>query len=108
MKAMAAHVPNPKESGPNAATTRSFPASQEQATEEQKVREAQSLDAKTTYEVIRREGEKELDRSTDAWRGEASWADALAGFVLPSHIGNMVGGITLVTALNHAQATSGH
>ena len=26
-----------------------------------------------------------------AWRGEASWADALAGFVLPSLIGNMVG-----------------
>jgi formate-nitrite transporter family protein len=42
-----------------------------------------------------------------AWRGEASWADAVAGFVLPSLIGNMVGGITLVTALNHAQATSG-
>src|SRR5690349_200438 len=42
-----------------------------------------------------------------AWRGEASWADALAGFVLPSLIGNMVGGITLVTAVNHAQATSG-
>jgi len=42
-----------------------------------------------------------------AWRGEASWADALAGFVLPSLIGNMVGGITLVAALNHAQATSG-
>jgi len=42
-----------------------------------------------------------------AARGEASWADALAGFVLPSLIGNMVGGITLVAALNHAQATSG-
>jgi len=42
-----------------------------------------------------------------AWRGEASWADALAGFVLPSLIGNMVGGITLVAALNHAQATAG-
>jgi formate-nitrite transporter family protein len=42
-----------------------------------------------------------------AWRGEASWADALAGFVLPSLIGNMVGGLTLVTALNHAQATAG-
>ena len=42
-----------------------------------------------------------------AWRGEASWADALAGFVLPSLIGNMLGGLTLVTALNHAQATAG-
>jgi formate/nitrite transporter FocA (FNT family) len=43
-----------------------------------------------------------------AFRGEVSWVAALAGFVLPSLIGNMVGGITLVAALNHAQATSGH
>ena len=42
-----------------------------------------------------------------ASRGEASWAEALFGFILPSLIGNMVGGITLVTAVNHAQATSG-
>ena len=42
-----------------------------------------------------------------AWRGEASWADALARFVLPSLLGNMLGGLTLVTALNHAQATAG-
>ena len=43
-----------------------------------------------------------------AFRGETTWAHALAGFVLPALIGNMVGGITLVAALNHAQATSGH
>ncbi len=38
---------------------------------EKKAAEAQSLDAKTTYKVIRREGERELDRSTDAlfWSG---------------------------------------
>jgi formate/nitrite transporter FocA (FNT family) len=41
-----------------------------------------------------------------AWRGEATWAQALLGFVLPALIGNMVGGITLVAALNHAQATA--
>ena len=32
------------------------------ASSEQKTREAESLDAKTTYEVIRREGQKELAR----------------------------------------------
>ena len=42
-----------------------------------------------------------------AWRGEATWAAAVLGFVVPALIGNMVGGITLVAALNHAQATSG-
>jgi formate-nitrite transporter family protein len=41
-----------------------------------------------------------------AWRGEATWAQAVLGFILPSLIGNMIGGITLVAALNHAQATS--
>ena len=42
-----------------------------------------------------------------AWRGEATWAAAVLGFVVPALIGNMIGGITLVAALNHAQATSG-
>jgi formate-nitrite transporter family protein len=41
-----------------------------------------------------------------AWRGEATWAQAALGFVVPSLLGNMLGGITLVAALNHAQATS--
>jgi formate/nitrite transporter FocA (FNT family) len=41
-----------------------------------------------------------------AWRGEATWAQAVLGFVLPALIGNMLGGITLVAALNHAQATA--
>ena len=41
---------------------------------EQQVEEAESLDAKTTYEVIRREGKKELARSSDAlfWSGLAA------------------------------------
>jgi formate-nitrite transporter family protein len=42
-----------------------------------------------------------------AARGEATWGQALGGFVLPALIGNMIGGITLVAALNHGQATSG-
>src|SRR4051794_25604263 len=42
--------------------------------EEQQAREAESLDAKTTYEVIRREGTKELERATGAlfWSGLAA------------------------------------
>ena len=41
-----------------------------------------------------------------AWRSEATWAQAVLGFLLPALIGNMLGGITLVAALNHAQATA--
>ena len=37
--------------------------------EERKKREAKSLDAKTTYEVIREQGESELDRAPSALAG---------------------------------------
>jgi formate/nitrite transporter FocA (FNT family) len=40
-------------------------------------------------------------------RGEASWGQVLGGYLLPTLVGNTVGGITMVAALNHAQATSG-
>jgi formate/nitrite transporter FocA (FNT family) len=40
-----------------------------------------------------------------AWRGEATWGQATLGYILPSLIGNMAGGITLVAAVNHAQVT---
>jgi formate/nitrite transporter FocA (FNT family) len=42
-----------------------------------------------------------------AIRHETSWAQAAFGYVLPSLVGNVIGGVTLVAALNHAQATSG-
>jgi formate-nitrite transporter family protein len=42
-----------------------------------------------------------------AVRGEASWSDALFGYITPALIGNVLGGVTLVAAVNHAQATSG-
>ena len=42
-----------------------------------------------------------------AVRGEASWSDALLGYITPALIGNVLGGVTLVAAVNHAQATSG-
>ena len=43
--------------------------------EEKKIQEAKSLDAKTTYEVIRREGLRELERST----GALAWSGLAAG-----------------------------
>jgi formate-nitrite transporter family protein len=36
-------------------------------------------------------------------RGAASWGDYFGGFVLPALLGNTLGGVTLVAALNHAQ-----
>jgi formate-nitrite transporter family protein len=42
-----------------------------------------------------------------AIRGEATWAEAILGYILPTLAGNTVGGVTLVAALNHAQATPG-
>jgi formate/nitrite transporter FocA (FNT family) len=41
-----------------------------------------------------------------AVRGVATWGDAIR-YLTPTLVGNIVGGVTLVTALNHAQATSG-
>jgi formate-nitrite transporter family protein len=40
-------------------------------------------------------------------RGEAPWGQVLGGYLLPTLLGNTVGGITMVAALNHAQATTG-
>ena len=43
--------------------------------EEKKIQKAESLDAKTTYEVVRREGLRELERST----GALAWSGLAAG-----------------------------
>ena len=40
-------------------------------------------------------------------RGEAPWGEVLFGYIVPTLLGNVVGGVTLVAALNHAQATIG-
>lgn len=40
---------------------------------------------------------------TAAADGSASWGAAWGGYVLPALIGNVLGGVTLVAALNHAQ-----
>jgi formate/nitrite transporter FocA (FNT family) len=44
---------------------------------------------------------------TLAAMGETSWGSALGGYILPSLIGNVIGGVTLVATLNHAQVVSG-
>jgi formate-nitrite transporter family protein len=40
-------------------------------------------------------------------RGLAGWGEVLLGYLLPTLVGNVLGGVTIVAALNHAQATSG-
>jgi formate/nitrite transporter FocA (FNT family) len=42
-----------------------------------------------------------------AWAGQTSWGAAWGGFLLPTLIGNIIGGVMLVAALNHAQVVSG-
>jgi formate-nitrite transporter family protein len=39
--------------------------------------------------------------------GEKCWADYLGGFMFPTLLGNVIGGVSLVAALNHAQVTAG-
>jgi formate/nitrite transporter FocA (FNT family) len=42
-----------------------------------------------------------------AWAGERSWAEVVGRFIVPVLIGNVVGGVMLVAALNHAQVAAG-
>ena len=44
---------------------------------------------------------------TLAAMGQTSWGTALGGFVVPALLGNILGGLALVAALNHAQVTAG-
>jgi formate-nitrite transporter family protein len=39
--------------------------------------------------------------------GQKGWLDVLRGFVVPALIGNIIGGVALVAALNHAQVVAG-
>ena len=43
---------------------------------------------------------------TLAWTGAAPWTHAIFGYTLPSLLGNIIGGVSLVTAINHAQVVS--
>jgi formate/nitrite transporter FocA (FNT family) len=42
-----------------------------------------------------------------AMSGQASWLGCLGGYMVPTLIGNISGGVSLVSALNHAQVISG-
>lgn len=42
-----------------------------------------------------------------AWAGEKGWGDVLGTFIAPTLLGNIIGGVTLVAALNHAQVVAG-
>jgi formate-nitrite transporter family protein len=39
--------------------------------------------------------------------GQAGWASVLGGYVVPTLVGNVLGGVTLVATLNHAQVVAG-
>jgi formate/nitrite transporter FocA (FNT family) len=41
-----------------------------------------------------------------ATTGEAGWLQAAGGYMLPTLLGNIIGGVSLVAALNHAQVVS--
>jgi formate/nitrite transporter FocA (FNT family) len=41
------------------------------------------------------------------WNGSLSWWSYAGGYALPTLIGNLVGGLALVSALNHAQVVAG-
>jgi formate/nitrite transporter FocA (FNT family) len=42
-----------------------------------------------------------------AWTGHKSWATVTGSYVVPTLIGNVLGGVMLVAALNHAQVVAG-
>ncbi len=41
-----------------------------------------------------------------AMTGAASWEHAVLGYILPALLGNIIGGVSLVAAINHAQVVS--
>jgi formate-nitrite transporter family protein len=41
------------------------------------------------------------------WNGSISWWSYAGGYALPTLIGNRLGGLALVSALNHAQVVAG-
>ena len=42
-----------------------------------------------------------------AWANEKGWGEVVTRFLVPTLIGNIIGGVTLVAALNHAQIVAG-
>jgi formate/nitrite transporter FocA (FNT family) len=48
-----------------------------------------------------------IETFTLAAMGHADWGHVLGGYVLPTLVGNVIGGVLLVAILNHGQVTSG-
>ena len=48
-----------------------------------------------------------IEAFTLAAMGQTSWFEAVGGFVVPALLGNILGGVMLVAALNHAQVVAG-
>jgi formate/nitrite transporter FocA (FNT family) len=48
-----------------------------------------------------------VNTSVLAWAGERGWGEVVARFIVPTLLGNTIGGVTLVAALNHAQVVAG-
>jgi formate/nitrite transporter FocA (FNT family) len=44
---------------------------------------------------------------TASMMGQLSWSTSFVSFIIPALIGNIIGGVTLVAMLNHAQVVSG-
>lgn len=42
-----------------------------------------------------------------AFRGEIAWTEVFGNYTIPSFIGNSIGGVSLVAAINHAQVVAG-
>ena len=82
----------------------------------EEIEQRSSPSGAVVYEAVRKEGEDELDRNKTAlgWSGLAaglsmgfSFAAFAVGYLLPSFIGNVIGGVSLVAALAHAQFVGG-
>jgi formate/nitrite transporter FocA (FNT family) len=41
------------------------------------------------------------------WAGQLPWLSYLTGYMIPTLIGNILGGVALVSAVNHAQVVAG-
>jgi formate/nitrite transporter FocA (FNT family) len=48
-----------------------------------------------------------VDAFALTWTGHREWLATIGGFLLPTLIGNIIGGVALVAALSHAQVAAG-
>ncbi len=78
-----------------------------EGTEQKQVEKRTSIGAHIVLEAVRHEGEEELGRSSSALAWSASLTDYALRFAIPTLIGNIIGGVSLVAALNHAQVVAG-